>query len=225
MKRSVALERFESLAQPAVYGVINLPLKFFLTWKFDLRYEGMDNIPRPGPCLIAAKQHFNYDAFLVGLGLWTKRVTARFIMRDLYLPPLIRQMSVLLLSCLGARRILRRREILRGKGKKNRRRLLVEARERISGKTSYVAIEADRSGSLLFFPEGTRSPGKMKPFRREFFESVLSLDQDVNILPVGIEYAVGNTVHVRFGEPFPCVGVLDAVVNRCYEDVRRLSGL
>jgi hypothetical protein len=65
----------------------------------------------------------------------------------------------------------------------------------------------------------------MQPFRREMFESALSLDQDVTILPVGIEYPDEKTVYVRYGEPFACIGELDAVVNRCYEDIRRLSGL
>ena len=65
----------------------------------------------------------------------------------------------------------------------------------------------------------------MKPFQKEFFDSALSLDRGIQILPVGIEYSGERTVHVRYGEPFPCAGELDAVVERCYEEVRRLSNL
>jgi 1-acyl-sn-glycerol-3-phosphate acyltransferase len=219
------MERIERFAQPVVSGALFLPVKWYLKWKLDLHFEGIENIPRKGPCLIAAKQNFNYDGLLVGISLWSNRMTARYVMRDLYLPLPFREIGVFVMGCLGARRILRKREVLKGKGSAERRQLLLEARERIIGESSYLAVEAAQSGHLCFFPEGTRSLGKMSPFRRELFESALSLDQDVTILPVGIEYPDEKTVHVRYGEPFPCVGELDAVVSRCHEDIRRLSGL
>ena len=120
---------------------------------------------------------------------------------------------------------MRRREVLRDKGRTKRRSRLAEAKARITGDRSYLALEVVNAGHLCFFPEGTRSVGKMQPFRREFFASALSMETTILILPVGIEYANKRKVFLRVGRPFPNKGDLDEIVQRCYDDVRSLSNL
>ena len=225
MRRSVAFERLQRRVQPALNHIFYWPVRTYLDWKYDIRYSGKENIPVEGPCLVAVKQNSNLDPVVAARGLWERGVAVRFIMRNLHLPLILRVVLVFLLSWMGTRMILRRREVLKYRDRSKRRRLLAEARERIHGEASFLAIEAEDAGHLFFFPEGTRSPGTMQPFRAQFFESALALNRGIRVLPVGIEHSGDKTVHVRYGAPFPCAGDLDAIVARCFEDVRRLSGI
>jgi 1-acyl-sn-glycerol-3-phosphate acyltransferase len=226
MTRLIIIENFQRRLQTPLSYVFYLPFKVFLNWKFEVVVEGQQNIPRKGPCLIAAKQNSNYDALLISYCLWQVGVSSRFVMRDLHLPILLREPFVFLISsCFGARRIMRRREVLMDKERTKRRSRLAEAKARITGDRSNLALEVENAGHLCFFPEGTRSVGKMQPFRREFFASALSMETAILILPVGIEYATQRKVILRFGRPFPNKGDLDEIVQRCHHDVRSLSNL
>ena len=222
MTRLSILERILRRFQPALNFVLYLPVKFLLSWRFDLVIEGQQNIPRKGPCLIAAKQNSNYDTLFIGICLWQVGVSSRYVMRDLYLPFLIREPLVFLLACVGGRRIIRRREVLMDKTRVKRRARLAEAKAR---NRSLLALEVDNAGHLFFYPEGTRSKGKMQPFRKEFFASALSMDKEILILPIGIEYVTKRKVVLRVGPPFPNRGELDPIVRQCYDDVRQLSNL
>ena len=225
MTRLLFFESIQRRLQTLLSYIFYLPVSFFLNWKFEVVVEGQKNIPRKGPCLIAAKQNSNYDVPLLGCCLWQVGVSARYVMRDLYLPVLLREPLVFFLWCFGGRRIMRRREVLMDKGRAKRRSRLAEAKARIRGDRSYLTREVEYAGHLCFFPEATRSKGKMQPFRREFFASALSMDTEIQILPVGIEYVTRRKVFLRFGRPFPNRGDLDEIVQRCYDDVRSLSNL
>lgn len=225
MTRRLFFESIQRRLQTALNHIFYLPARVLLKWKFEVVVEGQQNIPRKGPCLIAAKQNSNYDTLLLGCCLFQVGVSARYVMRDLYLPILLREPLVFFLACFGGRRIMRRREVLQDKGRTKRRSRLAEAKARITGDRSYLALEVENAGYLVFFPEGTRSVGKMQPFRREFFASALSMETEILILPVGIEYATQRRVFMRFGRPFPNKGDLDEIVQRCYDDIRSLSNL
>ena len=211
--------------QPILYYLLDLPVRAFLTGKFDLHYEDTDNIPRPGPCLVAAKQHSNYDAFLVGLGLWKRGVTARFIMRDLTCLRLFARYPSSCWRGWGRERFCADGRFFWARGRRTGENFWPKRGSASAAKgATWPSKQADRATCSSFRKE-PRSRGEMKPFRREFFESVLSLDRNVDILPVGIEYLGGNRVHVRFGVPIAGEGPLETVVSRCFDEVRRLSGL
>lgn len=223
--RSIPLEKLQRKLQPLINNLLYYSLGACLRRCFKLTYEGRRNIPARGPYLIAAKQNTNYDPLLIAMGLWKLGISSRYIMRDLYLPPLLRGLTLFALSWAGARRIFREREIRRRQHRTRRRKILNEARERISGESGYLALEAADQGCLLFFPEGTRSMGKMKPFRREFFEAAVALNRGIHVIPVGIEYAGKKRVTIRFGQAIPCHGDADVIRKRCFQSCCRLSGL
>lgn len=96
-----------------------------------------------------------------------------------------------------------------------------------------------RGASVLFYPEGTRSPdGRIHAFQRGAF--LVALKTGAPILPVGISgaYAVlprrrwtiqPGTIRVRFGEPIDStehsIREKDELVRRVREEVGRLSGV
>lgn len=116
----------------------------------------------------------------------------------------------------------------------------VDRKDRSRAKEIWAAAgdRLRRGHSVLFYPEGTRSPdGRVHPFQRGAF--LVALHTGAPILPVGISGARAvmpkqrfacdpGVITVRFGEPVPTDGVSvrqkRELIRRVREEVGRLAG-
>lgn len=199
--------------------------------------SGARNIPAGGPCLFSLKHDRKEDPLFFGLLQRMERpdILPSYLMRDLYLPWILREPLVLGLGFVGARRIFKTKDIRSGSREK-RRRTLAKSKSAISGKNSILNVELDRKGYLVFSPEGKRTPGKMGDLQHRFFnmaaEYELQSGVKVSHVPVGLEYCASGEsgrekVHIRIGEPrfYEERKGVEELVRNCREDIRKLSGL
>jgi 1-acyl-sn-glycerol-3-phosphate acyltransferase len=116
--------------------------------------------------------------------------------------------------------------------------LPVDRQDRSRAREAFaVAVEELGSGgSVLFFPEGTRSPdGQLLPFQRGGF--LLALKSGLRVVPVGVRGSFEvmprssfrvrpGVIHVRFGEPLdPAEYGLRGRKELMEEVRRRIEGL
>ena len=115
--------------------------------------------------------------------------------------------------------------------------------DRSNTERAYRSLQAGVSGlkagrSIMAFPEGTRSPGQVRPFKRGVF--LLAREAGVPIVPVAIEGSGDvlepgtfkvrpRRVRMKIGEPIPTHDcptdrkALEALRERAAEEVRRLK--
>lgn len=205
-----------------------------------LESEGISNVPSCGPCMFAVKHHRYDDPFLFGLTLWGEKreVLPSYLMRDLYLPYLLREPIVWALRFIGARRIFKTKEIRKVKERGKRKRMLETAKSQIEGSDSYLNKEFDQQGHLVIFPEGKMTPGQMGEFQPRLFRMASEYEGEngtrVSFVPVGLEYKASGRngqgrekVFIRIGEPrfYEESRGVKALITDCREDMRKLSNL
>jgi 1-acyl-sn-glycerol-3-phosphate acyltransferase len=168
------------------YTACNAAFRGTLALFCDYRVEGRKNVPRSGPLLVVANHQSNMDPPIMGVSLTRN---SRFLAKDglFWLPP-----AALFLRAYGAHPVKRDQADF--------------------GAYQWVLGQlALPNGVVTMFPEGTRSPGKMRKARPGI--ASLALRSGATILPVGITgtetfgtymrvfYPKGR-IRVRIGRPF-----------------------
>lgn len=205
--------------------------------KIDVRVRGLENVPRHGPVILAARHyHYTYD----GLAIYALvRRQIRAVAALDWLPP-GRARGFLLAACQIAGWPAILREPLRGENdretERERRLLLLQA--------SRESVELLREGNaLLIFPEAypvidphptpQRGEGEMLPFQpgtvRFALLAARQLSASIPVVPIGLRYTPGRRwrLDLTFGEPL-LIGPdsdLDVSLASLETEVRRLSGL
>jgi len=236
MKREI-----DKKAQRIAYGVAAPAVRLYSGFNYNgIESEGISNVPDCGPCLFTVKHHRKEDPFLFGLTVWREKpeILPSYLMRDLYLPYLLREPVVWLLRLAGARRIFKTKEIRKVKGKREQRRILETTKSQVIGKNSHLNREFDQGGYLVLFPEGKMSPGRMGELHPRLFRMASEYEGEngtrVSFVPVGLEYKASGKngmgrekVFVRFGEPryFNKNKGVEDLISNCRGDMRKLSGL
>ena len=204
---------------------------------FDVQVTGLENVPRNGPVILAARHyHYSYDGIAI-YALVNRQLRAVAALD--WLPPgALRRVLHGACQVAGWPAILR--EPLRGSNdretERERRRLLFHA--------SREAVELLRQGNvLLIFPEAypvvdphptpLRADGEMLPFQTgtvRFAElAARQSHAAIPVVPVGLHYTPGQRwrLDLAFGEPL-LIGPqsdLDSSLATLESEVRRLSGL
>ncbi|MBI4306857.1 MAG: 1-acyl-sn-glycerol-3-phosphate acyltransferase [Chloroflexi bacterium] len=170
----------------AWYRSCNFALRGTLALFSDFRVEGRENVPKRGPLIVVANHQSNMDPPIVAVSLPR---TSRFLAKDglFWFPP-----SALFLKAYGAHPVRREQADF--------------------GAYRWVLGQlALPNGVVTLFPEGTRSPGKMRRARPGI--ASLATRSGAALLPLGISgtetygsymrvfYPAGR-IHVKIGRPF-----------------------
>ncbi|MBI4220690.1 MAG: 1-acyl-sn-glycerol-3-phosphate acyltransferase [Chloroflexi bacterium] len=170
----------------AWYRTCNAALRGTLALFCDFRVEGRENVPRRGPLIVVANHQSNMDPPVVGVSLPRP---SRFLAKDglFRLPP-----AALFLGAYGAHPVRREQADF--------------------GAYQWVLEQLKLpNGVMTIFPEGTRSPGKMRRARPGI--AALAARSGATLIPVGITgtetfgtymrvlYPAGR-IHVKIGRPF-----------------------
>lgn len=115
--------------------------------------------------------------------------------------------------------------------------------DRSNAEQAYASLQAGVRGlkagrSIIAFPEGTRSPGQVRPFKRGVFFLAqaagawvvpVAIEGTGDVLPPGTFRVRARRVRIKIGEPIPAREytadrqALDALRDRAREEVRRLK--
>ena len=115
--------------------------------------------------------------------------------------------------------------------------------DRSNAEQAYASLQAGVRGlkagrSIIAFPEGTRSPGRVRPFKRGAFLLAqaagaavvpVAIEGTGDVLPPGTFKVRARKVRMKIGEPIPAGEyasdrrALDALRERAREEVRRLK--
>ena len=240
-------KRLRKLIQRCVYEISDFPLTFFASMRYKTHFEGIENIPEEGPCLIVPKHCYLLDPLFVGKGLRSKpHILPDYLMRKVTwfgsnLPSWV-------LSLAGGKEIYKPRVELKGiDNKEEKNKIKENGRLNNSIVEEEIFKELSNKGYVVNFAEGIRMPGKMFPedvkksgrvkgFESKYFKLAEKVQNEtgleVSFLPVGLEYILNfglrrHEVHIRFGEPLHYTeeaGVA-GLVSECYDAVKRLSNL
>lgn len=199
---------------------------------YDLRYEGMEHIPRQGPAIILAKHQQYMDSLIIAMALKdeVQRVAHYFIKYNL--PAFMEQK-------LGGIKFLtpeNYKDLVMRHGREKAKDM---ARD-FNGK-SYARIrETLRRGEIiLMYPEGGIRRKKMGEIRRApmkmFREMEASLQEKIPVIPLGIEYVrwykdlfccPPSRITLRVGKPrYFGEESMEEFCGAIHEELRRLSGL
>ncbi len=159
---------------------------------FRVRAEGLGNIPAKGPCILVANHQSYIDGLFVSMFLKN---------------PFLRRMFY----------YAKRKHVVNGLFEwlaRNSNVIIVEVGRDVQVSLQKMAQAVREGGSLLIFPEGTRSPdGQLGDFKGTF--AALALDLGVPVIPVAISGAYRalprgrrlprffTRVTVRFLPPMP----------------------
>jgi 1-acyl-sn-glycerol-3-phosphate acyltransferase len=185
------------------YAVCNTAFRGTLALFCDYRVEGRENVPRRGQLLVVANHQSNMDPPIVGVSFPRP---SRFLAKDglFWLPP-----AALFLRAYGAHPLKRDQADFAA----------------YSWVLEQLALP---NGVVTIFPEGTRSPGRMRRARSGI--ASLALRSGVPIVPVGIAgtetfgsymrvfYPKGR-IHVRIGRPFRLVPLAGPVTRQTLDAI------
>ncbi|MDP9223927.1 MAG: 1-acyl-sn-glycerol-3-phosphate acyltransferase [Actinomycetota bacterium] len=205
-----------------MYWIFKGILKPLLLWTYDLRVEGLENVPRKGPAIIAANHLSFLDSFFIPLMIKRRKVT--YLAKADYFNS---WKTAWFFRMVG--------------------QIPIERDDRSQAREALLAgVEVLNAGNLLgIYPEGTRSPdGKL--YRGRTGVARLALAAGVPVVPCGLagtqEVMPKNaklphlrhvTIVVQFGQPleFPQFAgkardrnVLRTVTDDIMDEVVRLSG-
>ncbi|MEM3153984.1 MAG: 1-acyl-sn-glycerol-3-phosphate acyltransferase [Candidatus Woesearchaeota archaeon] len=198
------------LAQPLV--------KAYLEKKYSVHYKG--KFPE-GPCLIYSKHIGNMDQFFIGVMLYSQKKLATYIMRDFGILNYA-------LRPIGGIMVVRSKDFAKTGYSR------MEANQQNKRAADYALSRLKLKEPVVSFPEGTRSPGKIRtPFKLWVAEQILcaqengAFEKPIPNVSVGLEIKElhGKThVWVRAGEPFHarCKSELE---NKLLEEMPKLSNI
>lgn len=163
--------------------------------------EGAENLPREGPALILPKHRAYRDILIEGIAL--HRVTGR------YASYVMKAGLFGILGLLGGVKIVRPKDLRRLKDREERRRLLMQARERNQETLNYLDWLYRNGELVVSHPEGMRRQDEMGPLQKEIVEELARTEARSGLrlpmVPVGFEYESysmpGSRVFFRVGEP------------------------
>ncbi len=171
-------------------------VKKILERKYKIHYEG--KFPE-GPSCIYSKHIGDMDQFFIATMLYEQRKLATYIMRDFGI-------RNYLLRPIGGIMVVRSKDL----GKNGH--TIQEAHEKNEKAVKYSISRLKLGEPVVSFPEGTRSPGRLRtPFKLWIAERLLQAQENgafevpIQQVPVGLEIKNDNGykhVWVRAGEPF-----------------------
>lgn len=185
------------------YRACNMAFRVTLALFGDYRVEGRKNVPRSGALLVVANHQSNMDPPVMAVSL---RRNSRFLAKDglFWFPP-----AALFLRAYGAHPVKRDQADF--------------------GAYQWVLEQlALPNGVVTMFPEGTRSPNRMRKARPGI--ASLAIRSGATILPVGITgtetfgtymrvfYPKGK-IRVRIGKPFRIAPLPGPASREVFEEI------
>ena len=168
-----------------------------------MRAEGLENLPAQGPCILVANHQSYIDGLFVSMFL-----TNAFLRRTYY--------------------YAKRKHVINGLFEwlaRNSNVIIVEVGRDVQLSLQMMAQALREGGSLLIFPEGTRTEdGHLGDFKGTF--AALATEFNVPVIPIAISGAFqalprGRRACKKAG-PGPAVNVsLPPGLSRCYAGPRR----
>ncbi len=206
--------------QKLTYSAVSFLSGCLMRIPYSFEVEGVKNVPRKGPVVIAAKHVNFFDPYFY---------TAPLLDVFPFYPSFpMRSVGKFdrALGLLGALKLYRPRDVGRAGS------LIQQARENNSDTLALLDMNLAARGHNIIFPEATRKPGVMGEFYDKLFIEAMKAQEkygrEVLVVPGGINYEKNGyrtTVRVGFGEPLRFQGSIERLVADCKEDVRKLSGL
>ncbi|MBI5803925.1 1-acyl-sn-glycerol-3-phosphate acyltransferase [Candidatus Pacearchaeota archaeon] len=219
--------KFRKSVMRRAYALVEHGLSFFADNFYDFTVEGIENVPRVGPCIILPRHQRYADPLFVGLALREiPEIYPTYVMRPVKL--LGSELPTKLLKYLGALPVYRPEE-LRKFDRKKRTELTEKIRKKNDLSMAQFEEELSNGGHVIVFPEGRRN-GEMGNLKDKFFKWAVEHERvnshKVSFVPVGISYSRdGERVDIRFGERVYHDGEkgVESLVEKCYEKIRELS--
>lgn len=204
------------------YDFVSISVDIFMNLRYKIECSGSENIPNKGPVLLLPKHQAIEDILIESIFLrkYCKR-KGNWMMKP-SLPGI--------LDYVGGIKIKRPKDIRKIKNKKERREVIIKAREDNKKIRDYTEFLYKNEEIVVVHPEGTRKKGIMGQLKTELINFTKQIQEKYNVIipaiPIGIEYVKSfpkSKIYLRAGKTLDIT--MPNLVDVLEQEIKRLSNL